>query len=696
MNRVIINTHRYGDIMLNLPIAKAWADAGDRVWWCVHHHFVHLLDGVSYVTPIVFQGDMNDREDAERAARNIAPKDSEFVCLQAKMLKARGVQCHRFSPEPWANVGMLDQFHELPLVLDRRDTSRDIETLRQHWKHNGRPVLALCLKGYSSNPELCGWGKDGAIDFRQWIVFHARTVLKWDVVDIGELKLPSILDLVPLLESAVALVSVDTAVVHLAYATNTPTITLSAGSEWDKSEPRHNWIGQFTYPKAMTPDGRERIVKLLGQKRPYKLGTMVRTPAEMRCTPILHCYDSTPGKDAVIEHRLALARGSWDMIDWSGWRQRPLRKEDPARFKDVIESAIVGADPSDIVCFTAADRALVPDVGHVLAATLESTTCCFSPTVDMERVEFMHSRASLPKPNGAPGVFAFTVDWWRGYQDQLSNRVISEDGWESELRRVMLACNPKAELTPAIAYRQFRGPAAPSPIIETSRVKCGAIIQVVHVYDAPPDEKRRNSAARSTWDVAVKNDGNWFIAEHHTIGGGRSSADVGDSREVPYIRDLFDYAASWGDDSDILVLANADIHLVPDAGAAIRDAVERAHCGYAWRITVPAERMTLDRAKLAAVRTDFGIDLFACRKSWWMAIRDIYPDFFLGCTGWDVVMRKMMDRHSAFSCISPPIYCHEQHDSFWKIHNQNPANAHNQKLWDEWEQTKQWQTRTAI
>lgn len=696
MNRVIINTHRYGDILSNLPIARAWADAGDKVWWCVHEHFADVLNGVSYVTPIVFQGDMNDPEDTERAARSIAPKDAEVICLQAKLLKGRGVSCHRFSAEPWSRAGLLSKFHDLQLLLDRRNTSRDADTVAKHWKNGDRPVMALCLKGYSSNPENCGWGKEGTVDFRQWITFHVRTNLGWDVVDVGELKLKSILDLVPLLGWAVALVSVDTALIHLAYATQTPTLVLSAGTEWDKSEPRHHWIGQFTYSEAMSPVGRERIATTLGKPYPYRFGTMVRPADKMICRKVLHCFDASISADKEIEHCRALARGSWQMINWSAWRPMPIRKP-AALFKKVVDSLIVHDRPDDIICFTPSDVALIPEAGEVLAAATEEAGCCFSRIVNLKQVDFMHTRESLPSiTGGSVGVIAFTVNWWKGYADQVSEQAVGEPGWDEELLRLMSVCNSRAEIVPAIAYRQQN--TAPDQLPEAEeppQFEGGSIVQVVHVYDASPEEQQRNEGARPTWNAAARADGDWTIVEH-TLGNARSSAEIGDRRPVPYIRDLFDFAAKWAADSDILVLANADIHLVPSAGAMIRQAIRRGGCAYAWRITLPAEQLTLDQKKLAAIRTDFGIDLFACSKSWWLAIREQYPDFFLGCTGWDVVMRKLMDRSSPAPAIFPPIYCHAAHESFWKIHRSNPAQVHNQKLWDEWEAVKQWQIPTAI
>jgi hypothetical protein len=83
------------------------------------------------------------------------------------------------------------------------------------------------------------------------------------VVDIGAMRLPHILDLMPILERARCLLSIDTAPIHLAYATMTPTIVISRNEEWSKSEPRKHWLGQFTFAEAMHAGWRKRIAELL-------------------------------------------------------------------------------------------------------------------------------------------------------------------------------------------------------------------------------------------------------------------------------------------------------------------------------------------------------------------------------------------------------------------------------------------------
>lgn len=220
-------------------------------------------------------------------------------------------------------------------------------------------------------------------------------------------------------------------------------------------------------------------------------------------------------------------------------------------------------------------------------------------------------------------------------------------------------------------------------IMLEANIVTARIIQVVHRYNANSSDEERCTAAQATWLESRANDGGWNLVEHRLKPGDRSSADLGDKRPVPYIRDLINYASEIAADTDILMLANADIFLMPDAGQAVRAAMNAGDCCYSWRISYRQIPAQVTRTDLAKQKTDWGIDLIAVRRGWWLKHRDEYPDLFIGCGGWDSAMRLWFERHNQNPCIDPPIYYHKMHESFWKINKTNPAQSHNQKVYGE-------------
>ncbi len=463
-HRVVINTHRYGDILNALPIAKHWHDQGDRVSWVVHRNFAGVFDGVSYVRPVIFDGDMSDGCDAERLARIKCP-DGEIIHLQpsGNPVPAR-VSTSRFSTDPWARAELLERFHQLPLVIDRRDAERDRQTVADYWKHNGRPVVALCLKGHSS-----AWNDRDASDFRCWLVGHVRQTLGWDVVGIGSLQLPHFLDLLPLLEQAAALVSIDTAPIHLAYASMTPTIVLSRSEEWGKSEPRRHWLGQFTYGQAMTAEARHQIAELLaGDLKP---GRCCRPVSKMVVRPIIHVYQEYESASPDARRRNAAASGSWQILSDidRGWRRLPFRTRPETRtaleiddlrdcpyIRDLVDFAASKTKPSDVICYTNTDIALIPDAGDIIREKMAGTPCCFSSRAEVGRIVQQESRETLRRFQTHPEVdlFAFTVEWWKAHRENFPDCVLGYEGWDWVLRWMMLREYPAARIDPPIVYHE--------------------------------------------------------------------------------------------------------------------------------------------------------------------------------------------------------------------------------------------------
>ncbi len=321
---------------------------------------------------------------------------------------------------------------------------------------------------------------------------------EYALIDISDIRGKSVVDLAPFLRTCDVLITIDSALLHLAYATGTPTIALSRPLEWYMSEPRFHWVARYTYDEAMRPDVREKIAGLL------------RLPLE----------------------QLRALRGSL------------CRKFSPP-------------DPTRHICHA--------------------------------------------------------VDWFRGSGETA----------------------------------------------------------------------RRHEFARTTWDNLHATDSHWSIFVDGKYS--RSSLSIGDSRQLPFVKDVIDGAMSEVKQDGIIVLTNADTCLFPEAAAAIRREMNGRPCICSGRIDVPRCDHPFKQAELSGRRIYVGTDVFAFTPSWWNSIKDDFPDMLLACEGWDFVLWKMMERTNPSARLKYALCYHEMHQPYW-IANllDNPGQQHNRKLGREW------------
>lgn len=217
--------------------------------------------------------------------------------------------------------------------------------------------------------------------------------------------------------------------------------------------------------------------------------------------------------------------------------------------------------------------------------------------------------------------------------------------------------------------------------------------RIVHVSDwyapkAGSDDRRRLVDARRTWDTLVMRQGTgWELAIHELKPGQRSSADLGDPRKLPYIKDVIDFGAANAADDDILVFTNADTNLLGDVPNVVRDKLAAGACCYSRRVDVADAVLPYTREVLAQYRAHVGADLFAFSAGWWRAHRDEFPDLLIGCEGWDWIARRVLERHNPDAEINPAVIYHERHSPQWawsKNIHANPGQQWNRRICEEW------------
>lgn len=213
-------------------------------------------------------------------------------------------------------------------------------------------------------------------------------------------------------------------------------------------------------------------------------------------------------------------------------------------------------------------------------------------------------------------------------------------------------------------------------------------VQVWSDYLSKPcdaESERRNAFARQTWSK-VHESGNWI---NHRITSVQRTSDktIGDQRDIPYVKDMIQQGCDLAEESDVIVLINADICMSPTIEHEINEAVSRVGACHAtrWNFERGQMRPTMTEKEIKKGVWYAGTDLVAFTKKWWLENGHEFPDMLLACECWDLVMRNLINIKGGVS-LEAVIY-HEIHQAWWYIkHNyvNNPGNKYNRDLSIRW------------
>ena len=210
---------KLGDCVNALPLVHHWAITnGEKPTLMVAKQYASILNRVSYVEPLVFDGNWIDLKPALSLAKQ---KFNHVVCLGV-FGKDFPVE-HRttsFMLEPYERMGWLPLYGTLPLVINYTER-----------KPFQKPTI-LYADHSQSSPFL----------YKQRLLELLKNNFpKHQVLLLSDVLLPHFADFVGWYDKADALVSVETAHMHLSAATRTPTFALATdkphkwnGSAWSK------------------------------------------------------------------------------------------------------------------------------------------------------------------------------------------------------------------------------------------------------------------------------------------------------------------------------------------------------------------------------------------------------------------------------------------------------------------------------
>lgn len=197
-----------------------------------------------------------------------------------------------------------------------------------------------------------------------------------------------------------------------------------------------------------------------------------------------------------------------------------------------------------------------------------------------------------------------------------------------------------------------------------------------HTQD--PEVVRRNQLADASWAKAYAAGVTRLTVEPgHTP---RNATTIGEKRDMPFVRDVFDYATKFAADTDWLVFTNRDICVSPELLLAVFN--QCGDCFYSHRMDSKRLERTLKEAEIRQLRPYPGADLFAFKAGWWRKHRGMMPDMLVGFEAWDSVLWRIMDlTNGGTRADYTPLIYHEWHESHWEINKlSTPGQKHNRRL----------------
>lgn len=454
--KLFLQLGRVGDILNVLPLAWAHKErTGETPLFMVAREFAHVLEAVSYVEPVIFEGPFEQVVLGAWQARKLTP-DVVFCQIYGRGVMA-SQNCSSFAREAWSQAASADPWGSLPLVIDRRDRAREAALVARVLGEapDARPLILTALSGHSS-----------PFPFRHQLVDHLERRFSVEpgpgeifddsvrIVDISEVRAERFTDLLALYEAADLLIAVDTGHQHLAHACPAlPVISLVTRepSRWHGSPWRRNHVARIYY------DEFPRILR--DPEDPW--GRWVRKAFAYRAPVFVHVWADwrPPGPETPAGKRRQNAEGSWELERRvADWIECPFPREAARRtgrdlgdphelhfIRDSIEHAleVCALRHDDVLVLTNSDTCFAPGLtGKIADHVRRNNACGFAHRYDFEEgqlgLHYVHE-AAIRNAKFYPGcdLFFFTVQWWRENGRKFPDFLAGREGWDEVLRQLI-------------------------------------------------------------------------------------------------------------------------------------------------------------------------------------------------------------------------------------------------------------------
>lgn len=235
---------RYGDLILLLPAFQEWTRVtGHPTIVVTSNEFGSVFDGVSYVHAVKLPHNWHlEAGLALRYAQKLYPHIVRIQLHGQGLPPATPDSLASYSLSMWERTGLLEKYHFLPLVFDKRSPEREAALVKK-WKRTEKPLLLTNFHGATSP-----YGDE----FRMIAELCKHFGDHFEFVNTNEARGYRIYDLLGLMDVAAGLVTIDTATLHLAAAAKCPYIALVRQDGQAGSIPKGNNVLKVGYQEAMS------------------------------------------------------------------------------------------------------------------------------------------------------------------------------------------------------------------------------------------------------------------------------------------------------------------------------------------------------------------------------------------------------------------------------------------------------------
>lgn len=426
----IVQLGRYGDILNILPVAKHIYDRdGKRPVFMVSKAYASILNAISYVEPHVYNGDYARLSEAIEIAK------AHYSNVVVSQVYGIGIaitpQQPSFNTESWRCSGYLAYWSRLPLILDMREKARE-ETLVKSMKWaNDRPNVLLCFSGFSSPFEF-------AEEVLEDLRFRFDHLINFILLD--KVKAVEVFDLLGLMDHADAMITIDTAALHLARASKINYIALVASGPWiwHGSTPTKNCWLTLRYNEAVI--------------RREEIHSTLRGITKLGRSQFRHVWVEYPSNHPDESRRRRLAAKTWKQVYSLNplvepmpiiHDQLPRLFDDGKRklpyIKDVIEFAFSFCMDSDVIILTNIDICFSESVAGSIEKMMEGRECAYCYRRDFKKLDGVLPPNEIGKGDDYCGtdVFIFRAKWWRDNVASFPDMLMGAEAWDPVMRTIM-------------------------------------------------------------------------------------------------------------------------------------------------------------------------------------------------------------------------------------------------------------------
>jgi hypothetical protein len=291
----LVQLGKFGDIINVLPLAfMLQKKLGGRIRWLVGKDWASILEGASYVEPIIFNG-----RDDELKRAIYEYRGHHKLVTQAWQNPDNGRQTDSFAKEQWRYAGSLNELGKWPLVFDQRDKEREQVLISRMAPINSKPIVLVSTRSVSTPYPHA---------FK--LLDTLKKELDADVIDISSDCATRIYDMLGLYDVADLLITVDTCHPHLARASYCPVIMLQ-NDGWRGSPPPPQTVASWRYSEL--GNDLSQVVDAAKKQLSRKVESIA-----------LVCHTYSKGHDD--RHKRAMATHPQDTI-YAEHDHRPTMKE---------------------------------------------------------------------------------------------------------------------------------------------------------------------------------------------------------------------------------------------------------------------------------------------------------------------------------------------------------------------------------